>query len=103
MLLYCFGDEHLEVRAAAAIAAGQLLLEEAIDPLTALLEDDEPEVQVAAIQSIGEIAGPEAERVLTALLGRSERHLARAAQETLNGLRMLGVEYEDAGEGGDQP
>ena len=95
VLIYCFDDDDPEIRSASATAAGQLLLESAIDPLTALVDDDDEEVGVAAIHAVGEIAGDDAERVLTALLGRSERHLSEAAQEALDGVRMLATELAD--------
>lgn len=98
VLLYNFDDEDLEIRVAAAIATGQLLLEAAIDPLAELLEDDSEEVQLAAIEALGEIAGDDAERVLTAILGRPEAHLVEAASAALSGVRMLSIEFDDPGD-----
>ena len=95
VLLYNFNDDDPEIRAVAATAAGELLLEAAIDPLTELLDDDEEDIQIAAIHALGEIAGDDVERVLTAILGRPEPHLVAAAQEALNGVRMLGAELSD--------
>ena len=98
VLLYNLDDEDMDIRAAAAIASGQLLIESAIDPLAALLEDEEQEVQLAAIGAIGEIGGGDAERILTALLGRGEQWLAEAAEEALAGARALTADFIDEGE-----
>jgi HEAT repeat protein len=101
VLLYSFDDDDLEIRVAAATAAGEMLMEVAIDPLTELLEDDEEDVQLAAIAALGEIAGDDVERILTAILGLPEQHLVEAAQEALNGVRMLSLDFDDPGEDAD--
>ena len=100
VLLYNFDDEDPEIRAAAATSAGQLLLESALDPLAELIDDDDEDVQVAAIHAIGEIAGDDAQRLLTGLLGRGEPHLVQAAQEALDGVRMLAADGDSDDGGG---
>jgi HEAT repeat protein len=98
VLIYNFDDADTEIRAAAAEAAGELLLEDAIDPLTSLIDDADEDVQLAAIHALGEIAGAGAERVLSAVLARPEQRLVEAAQEALDGVRVLAadqVERED--------
>lgn len=91
VLIHNFADDDAETRAAAATAAGQLLLESAVEPLAALVEDHDDEVQVAAVRALGEIAGDAAEAVLVRLLSR-EPHLADAARHALAEARLLSLD-----------
>lgn len=94
VLIQTFEDEDEDVRAAAAISAGNLLLEAAVEPLTLLLEDEEEEVQVAAIRALGEIAGDRAEQILQDLLRSPEPHIAEAAELAAEEARMMSVDVE---------
>ena len=94
VLVQSFADEDDEVRAAAASSAGRLLLEQAIEPLTLLLdEEQEPEVQVAAVRALGEIAGEEAEAILLRLRESDEEHVAEAAELALDESRMMAADF----------
>ena len=53
-----------EMRFEAAVSAGSLAEEDAVEALSALTEDDDAEVQEAAIAALGEIGGPAARQVL---------------------------------------
>ncbi|MDA1061698.1 MAG: HEAT repeat domain-containing protein [Chloroflexi bacterium] len=95
VLIQSFEDEDDEVRAGAAVAAGHLLLETAIEPLALLLDDgQQPEVQVAAIRAIGEIAGVRAQEILTQLLESGDEHIVEAAQLALEESRMMEVDFQ---------
>ena len=95
ILIQSFEDEDDDVRTAAATAAGRLLLEAAIAPLTLLLdEEQEPEVQVAAIRALGEIAGEAAEAILVRLLESDEPHIAEAAELAIEELQIMSVDFQ---------
>jgi HEAT repeat protein len=95
VLIQSFEDDDDDVRAGAATAAGHLLLEAAIEPLTLLLdEDQEPEVQVAAIRALGEIGGEDAEEILKRLLESSEEHIVEAAELAIEESQMMAVDFQ---------
>ena len=91
VLIHNFDDDDAETRAAAATSAGQLLLDTAVEPLTALVEDTDDEVQIAAVHALGEIGGDAAETVLLQLLNR-EPYLADAARHALAEARLMSLE-----------
>ena len=91
LLVFHFDDEDSEVRAVAAEAAGGLLLDAAVGPLTMLATEDlDEDVQRAAIGALGEIANEEAERILTRFLEeRGEPHLLKAARDALEQVHLM--------------
>lgn len=97
LLIYHFDDEDADVRAAAAEAAGQLLLDEAVEPLVMLAtEDKDDDVQVAAIRALGEIGNDEVERVLTRWLKeRRDPHIQDAIREALAEVQVITTEMMD--------
>lgn len=97
LLVFHFDDEDAEVRAVAAEAAGELLLDAAVGPLTMLAtEDTDEDVQRAAIGALGEIANEESERILTRLLEeRSEPHVVEAARDALTQVHLMTMEPVD--------
>jgi hypothetical protein len=97
LLVFHFDDEDSEVRAVAAEAAGELLLDAAVGPLTMLAtEDTDEDVQRAAISALGEIANEESERILTRLLEeRSEPHVVEAARDALQQVHLITVDPMD--------
>ncbi len=99
LLVYHFDDEDADMRAAAAEAAGQLLMDEAVDPLVLLAtEDKDDDVQVAAIRALGEIGNEEVERILTRWLKeRSAPHIQDAVREALAEVQVITAEMRDGG------
>jgi len=97
LLVFHFDDEDSEVRAVAAEAAGGLLLDAAVGPLTMLAtEDVDEDVQRAAIGALGEIANDESERVLTRFLEeRAEAHIVDAARDALTQLHLMTMDPLD--------
>ncbi|MFA7249245.1 MAG: HEAT repeat domain-containing protein [Dehalococcoidia bacterium] len=97
LLIYHFDDEDADMRAAAAEAAGQLLLDEAVDPLVMLAtEDKDEDVQVAAIHALGEIGNEEVERILTRWLKeRRAPHIQDAIREALAEVHVITAEMMD--------
>ncbi len=78
-----------ELRYEAALAAGNLELADAIQPLRRLIEEDKDvEIQLAAIEALGRIGGAEAERILLQLLDSPEDAIAEAAEDALDELRF---------------
>jgi HEAT repeat protein len=97
VLIYHFDDDDAEIRAVAAEAAGQLLLDEAVDPLVMLAQEDKDEdVQVAAILALGEIANEEVEHILTRWMSeRGEPRIREALQEALAGVHLMTAQVLD--------
>ena len=97
LLVYHFDDEDADMRAAAAEAAGQLLMDEAVEPLIMLAtEDKDDDVQVAAIRALGEIGNDEVERVLTRWLSeRRDPHIQDAIREALAEVKVITTEMMD--------
>ncbi len=84
ILVFSFDDEDPEIRSTAATAAGLMLAEGAVAPLSLLLDDPELDVQLAAIAALGEIANEEGERILTRLVRESSvGEVREAAEEAL--------------------
>lgn len=109
LLLHGFDDEDPELRAASALSAGALLLDDAVDPLLLLaLGDTETEVQLAALGALGEIGSTLAITVLRRLAREGPPEIADAAQGALTQAQMVPLGgFEDAqggaemdGEGG---
>ena len=97
LLIYHFDDEDSDMRVAAAEAAGQLLMDEAVEPLVMLAtEDKDDEVQVAAIRALGEIGNEEVERILTRWLSeRRDTHIQDAIREALAEVQVVTAEMVD--------
>ncbi|MDA0301308.1 MAG: HEAT repeat domain-containing protein [Chloroflexi bacterium] len=97
LLIYHFDDEDADMRAAAAEAAGQLLMDEAVDPLVMLAtEDKDDDVQVAAIRALGEIGNEEVERILNRWLKeRRDSHIQDAIREALAEVQVITAEMMD--------
>ncbi|RLT42817.1 MAG: hypothetical protein DWI58_05720 [Chloroflexi bacterium] len=97
LLIYHFDDEDADMRLAAAEAAGQLLMDEAVDPLVMLAtEDKDDDVQVAAIRALGEIGNEEVERILTRWLDeRRDAHIQDAIREALAEVKVITAEMMD--------
>ncbi len=72
------------IRFEAAIAAGELEAEEAVEKLVPLIYDTHTEVALAAIDSLGSIGTRECIRVLQALAEGDDLDLAPAAEEALS-------------------
>jgi len=104
LLIYHFDDEDADMRAAAAEAAGQLLMDEAVDPLVMLAsEDKDDDVQVAAIRALGEIGNDEVERILNRWLKeRRDPHIQDAIREALAEVQVITAEMMDGRSRGPQ-
>ncbi len=90
LLVFHFDDEDVNVREAAAEAAGGLVTDGAIEPLTMLLEEDEElSVRIAAINALAEIGSADAERVLERIFqdGR-DPSVSEPLENALNSLQM---------------
>jgi HEAT repeat protein len=74
------------MRFEAAVAAGEMGLREAVQPLSRRLNDADSTVREAATSSLGKIGGPAAKRALENLLGGSDEALAQAAEDALDEL-----------------
>lgn len=100
LLIYHFDDEDADMRLAAAEAAGQLLMDEAVDPLVLLAtEDQDDDVQVAAIRALGEIGNEEVERILARWLEeRRDPHIQDAIREALAEVQVITAEMMDGRE-----
>jgi HEAT repeat protein len=64
--------EDPERRQAAAIAAGNVASEDAVDAVAGLLRDEDAEVRYSAVWALGEIGGAEATEILEDLLSETE-------------------------------
>ncbi len=96
VLIYHFDDDDAEVRAVSATSAGELLLDEAVEPLAMLTADADEDVQVAAVRALGEIGNEESERILTRMLReRQEPHMRTAVREALAGVQLLSMAMVD--------
>ncbi len=74
------------MRFESAVAAGEIGLREAVQPLIRRLDDPDSGVREAAATALGKIGGPAARRALEALLGSSDEALAAAAEDALDEL-----------------
>ena len=81
----------------AAEAAGQLLVDAAVDPLVMLAQEDRDEdVQIAAIRALGEIGSQEAEHVLSRWLKeRREPQIQAAIRDALAEVQLATAEMID--------
>ena len=95
LLIYHFDDEDPDIREAVAEAAGGLVTDGAVEPLTMLLEED-PEISVrqAAIKALVEIGSLDAERILQRIArdGR-EPELVDDLEAALDSLQMSSGEF----------
>lgn len=74
------------MRFESAVAAGEIGLREAVQPLIRRLDDPDSGVREAAATALGKIGGPAARRALEALLGSSDEALVAAAEDALDEL-----------------
>lgn len=71
------------VRMEAAIACGEMELEEAAPVLGALLDDPDQEVVIAAIEALGNIPGAESQKILSKVAESNDKDLAKLAEDAL--------------------
>lgn len=74
------------MRFESAIAAGEMGLRDAVQPLIWRLDDPDGGVREAAATALGKIGGPAARRALLALLRGQDEALAQAAEDALDEL-----------------
>ncbi len=74
------------MRFEAAVAAGEMALRSATQPLIRMLDDPDANVREAAVLALGKIGGPSARRALQALVEGEDERLAEAAEEALDEL-----------------
>ncbi len=72
-----------DMRYEAALAAGELGEEDAVDNLIKLADDADTEVQMASIQALGQIGGPGAKDFLETMLDSPSEAIQQAAEEAL--------------------
>jgi HEAT repeat protein len=86
------------MRFEAAVAAGEMTLRSATQPLIRALDDPDANVREAAVLALGKIGGASARRALQALVEGDDERLAEAAEEALDELtfnsdRLDGQKY----------
>lgn len=74
------------MRFESALAAGEMGLRQAVQPLIGRLDDPDSSVREAAVTALGKIGGPAARRALLALLDGQDEVLAQAAEDALDEL-----------------
>ncbi|MGQ9491451.1 MAG: HEAT repeat domain-containing protein [Anaerolineae bacterium] len=74
------------MRFESAVAAGEIGLREAVQPLIRRLDDPDSGVREAAATALGKIGGPAARRALEDLLQSPDEALAAAAEDALDEL-----------------
>lgn len=89
LLVEELGSGNQEFRCEAAAALGELGLEEAIEPLTQALDDEDTQVQLSAIHALGQIGGDQAKEALQRILGKDDEVLREAAQEELAEMALI--------------
>lgn len=93
-VLAALNHDDPEFRYEAARAAGELELEEAVQPLSRLVFDDDVDVRDAAIWSLGEIGGKEALRTLNLVLedarARRQHDLIEAVEDAIASASLNG-------------
>ncbi len=82
------------MRFESALAAGELGLRQAVQPLIGRLDDPDSTVREAAVVALGKIGGPAARRALRALLGGHDEALAQAAEDALDELAFGSQQLE---------
>jgi HEAT repeat protein len=88
------------VQFAAATAAGQLGLEDAVPLLVELIDGGDRELQIAAVWSLGEVGGRQAVKYLEALLGEDpDPDLEEAIEDALASAALSGGDFPDWGIG----
>lgn len=94
MIINELDSEDSEMRYEAARAAGELLLEEAVNGLSRLAFEDDVEIQDVAIWSLGEIGGKQAIRVLNLLLedarASKNKELVNAIEDAIASASLAG-------------
>ncbi|HEX9117872.1 MAG TPA: HEAT repeat domain-containing protein [Anaerolineae bacterium] len=81
-------SSEVAMRFEATVAAGELGLASAVDPLIRRLDDPDGSVRSAAATALGEIGGPAARRALRAAARTDDEGLAEAAQAALDELNF---------------
>lgn len=74
------------MRFESAVAAGEMGLASAVQPLIRRIDDPDGNVREAAVLALGKIGGAAARRALQALLNSQDERLAEAAEEALDEL-----------------
>jgi HEAT repeat protein len=82
-LMLAVRSEHAQVRAAVARALGATGLEQAIEPLTDLLRDDDGGVAIAAIDALGQLTSRTLTETLRDALVHPDREVVKAALRAL--------------------
>lgn len=85
-LLFALKDQHKEVRAAAALALGQVPDKQLAGPLIKLLEDSAPLVRTAAAEALAQLQNPEAIPPLIQLLRDADPAVRARTSHTLEKL-----------------
>lgn len=83
------------MRFEAAIAAGEMELASATQPLIRRFDDPDSSVREAAVLALGKIGGTTARRALQALLSSQDERLAEAAEEALGELSFNSDRIEE--------
>lgn len=87
-LLKELGNSDVEMRYEAAVACGELGVEDAVPSLIELIQDTDSQVQLSAIAALGRIGGDEAEAVLKECLNDPDEHVRDAAEDALDELSL---------------
>ena len=88
-LIQEFDSPEPAVRYETAHACGELGEEEAVQPLTILLQDEDHQVQLASIAALGKIGGPLARKALMNCVNDGDESLVDAAQASLEDIEFL--------------
>lgn len=93
-VLAALSHDDPEFRYEAARAAGELALEEAVQPLSRLVFDEDVDVRDTAIWSLGEIGGREAVRILNTVMedarARRQLDLIEAVEDAIASANLNG-------------
>jgi len=74
----------------AALACGELELQDTVDHLIQLVQDDDPEVRWAAVEALGKIGGRTATQILQTCCEAEDETLSSAAREALETMAWDG-------------
>ncbi len=83
------------MRYEAALAAGEMSLKSAVQPLIRSLDDPDGHVREAAVLALGKIGGAPARRALEALINSGDEQLAQAADDALAELNFNSEQIDD--------
>jgi HEAT repeat protein len=71
------------MRYEAALASGELMLQQAVAPLARMIKDADPQVSSACIWALGQIRGSRAKQALLEAYEDADAHLREAIEEAL--------------------